>query len=100
LALEDFLFFSLYSFSGIAKQVTTLKQLRLVSFLDSLETDLESLAPSPIHYLLPISPKRDPACYNMFLDSDDWQDFEHFVRTESCQGVCFRKAYSDIDVQC
>ena len=28
LAVEDFLFFSLYSFSCIAKQVTTLKQLR------------------------------------------------------------------------
>jgi hypothetical protein len=31
-ALEDFLFFSLYSFSCIAKQVTTLKQLRLLSW--------------------------------------------------------------------
>jgi hypothetical protein len=31
LVLEDFLFFSLYSFSCIAKQVTTLKQLRLLS---------------------------------------------------------------------
>jgi hypothetical protein len=50
LALEDFLFFSLYSFSCIAKQVTTLKQLRLLSCLalsclDSLETNLESFAP-------------------------------------------------------
>jgi len=34
MALEDFLFFSLYSFSCIAKQVTTLKQLRLLSSLD------------------------------------------------------------------
>jgi len=33
MALEDFLFFSLYSFSCIAKQVTTLKQLRLLSCL-------------------------------------------------------------------
>jgi len=33
LVLEDFLFFSLYSFSCIAKQVTTLKQLRLLSCL-------------------------------------------------------------------
>jgi len=33
LALEDFLFFSLYSFSCIAKQVMTLKQLRLLSCL-------------------------------------------------------------------
>jgi len=31
MALEDFLFFSLYSFSCIAKQVPTLKQLRLLS---------------------------------------------------------------------
>jgi hypothetical protein len=45
LALEDFLFFSLYSFSCIAKQVTTWKQLRLLSCLDFLETNLESLAP-------------------------------------------------------
>ena len=29
--LEDFLFFALYSFSCIAKQVTTVKQLRLLS---------------------------------------------------------------------
>jgi len=43
LALEDFLFFSLYSFSCIAKQVTTLKQFRLLSCLDSLETNLEPL---------------------------------------------------------
>jgi hypothetical protein len=39
LALEDFPFFSLYSFSCIAKQVTTLKQLRLLSCLDFLETN-------------------------------------------------------------
>jgi hypothetical protein len=44
LALEDFLFFSLYSFSCIAKQVMTLKQLRLLSCLDFLETNLEQLA--------------------------------------------------------
>jgi len=43
LVLEDFLFFSLYSFSCIAKQVTTLKQLRLLSGLDLLETNLEPL---------------------------------------------------------
>jgi len=43
LALEDFLFFSLYSFSCIAKQVTTLKQLRLLSCLcrDFLDTNFE-----------------------------------------------------------
>jgi hypothetical protein len=43
LALEDFLIFSLYSFSCIAKQVTTLKQLRHLSCLDFLETNFESL---------------------------------------------------------
>jgi hypothetical protein len=48
LALEDFLFFSLYSFSCIAKQVTTLKQLRLLSCSDFLDTNLESLAPFSI----------------------------------------------------
>jgi hypothetical protein len=26
-----------------------------------------------------------------FLDSDDYQDFEHFVRLESCQSEVFRK---------
>jgi len=43
MAMEDFLFFSLYSFSCIAKQVTTLKQLRLLSCLDFLETNFERL---------------------------------------------------------
>jgi hypothetical protein len=43
LALEDFLFFSLYSFSCIAKQVTTLKQHRLLSCLDLFETNLDHL---------------------------------------------------------
>jgi len=51
LALEDFLFFSLYSSSCIAKQVTTLKQFRRLSCLDSLETNLEPFAPLSIkHY--------------------------------------------------
>jgi hypothetical protein len=45
LALEDFLFFSLYSFCCLAKQVTTLKQFQLLSYLDFLETNLELLAP-------------------------------------------------------
>jgi hypothetical protein len=39
----DFLFFSLFSFSSIAKQDTTLKQLGLWSCLDSLETNIEPL---------------------------------------------------------
>jgi len=41
LALEGFLFFSLYLFSCIAKQVTTLKQLQLLPGLDSLNTNFE-----------------------------------------------------------
>jgi len=64
MALEDFLFFSLYSFSCIAKQVTTLKQLRLLSCLDSLETNLKRLVCFPdITFVLPISPTPDPARY-------------------------------------
>jgi len=43
LALEGFLCFSLYSFACIAKQVTTLKQLRSLSLPDSLETNIEPL---------------------------------------------------------
>jgi hypothetical protein len=41
LLLENFLFFSLYSMSGIAKQVTTLKQFHLLSLPDSRETNIE-----------------------------------------------------------
>jgi hypothetical protein len=66
LALEDFLFFSLYSFSCIAKHVTTLKQLRLLSCLDSLETNIEPLVLfSDITFLSSISPMPDPAHYTM-----------------------------------
>jgi len=64
MVLEDFLLFSLYSFSCIAKQVTTLKQLRLLSCLDLLETNIR--APclcSDITFVLPISPTPDPARY-------------------------------------
>jgi len=64
LALENFLFFSLYCFSCIAKQVTTLKQLRLLSCIDSLETNFEHFVLfSDITLLLSISPTPDPACY-------------------------------------
>jgi len=64
MVLEVFLFFSLYSFSCIAKQATTLKQFRLLSCLDSLETNLERLALfSDITFVLPISPTPDPARY-------------------------------------
>jgi hypothetical protein len=65
LALEDFLFFSLYSFSCIAKQVTTLKQLRLLSCPDFLETNIEPLVLFfDITLVLPISPTPDPARYS------------------------------------
>jgi hypothetical protein len=43
LALEDSLFFSLYSFSCIAKQCTTLRQLRLWSCLGFLHTYFDRL---------------------------------------------------------
>jgi len=65
LVLEDFLFFSLYSFSCIAKQVTTLNQIRYQSCPDFLETNLELLVLfSNITILLPISPMSSPARYN------------------------------------
>jgi hypothetical protein len=65
LALEGFLFFSLYSFSCIAKQITTLKQLRLLSCLDLLETNLEPLVLfSDLTLVLPVSPTPDPARYS------------------------------------
>jgi hypothetical protein len=50
LELEDFLFFSLYLFPCIAKQVTTLKQLRLLSCLDFLKTNFEPRAQLSIFY--------------------------------------------------
>jgi len=65
LALEDFLFFSFYSFSCIAKQVTTLKQLRLLSCLDFFDTNFEHpMFVSDITFKLPISPMPDPAHYS------------------------------------
>ena len=68
MALEDFLFFSLYSFSCIAKQGTTLKQLRLLSCPDLLETNFEHLVLFPdITFVLPISPTPDPARYKWQL---------------------------------
>jgi hypothetical protein len=64
LALEDSLFFSLYAFSCIAKQVMTLKQLQLLSCLDFLEMNLEPFVLfSDITSLLPISPTLNLAHY-------------------------------------
>jgi hypothetical protein len=55
LVFEDFLFFSLDSFSCIAKQGTTLKQFRFLSSLDFLNTNLEPLVLfSDITFELPI----------------------------------------------
>jgi hypothetical protein len=50
LALDDFLSFSLYSFSCIAKQVTTLKKFQLLSCLDFHETNLEPFVPLSISH--------------------------------------------------
>jgi len=47
LTLEDFLFFSLYSFPCIVKQDPILKHLRLLSCSDPFETNLESLVLFP-----------------------------------------------------
>jgi len=47
LALVGFLFFSVYSFSCIAKQFMTLKQLRLQSRPDLFETNIEPLVLFP-----------------------------------------------------
>jgi len=59
--LEDFLLFSFYWFSCITKQVTTLKQLRLLSWVDFLNTNFDHLLGcTDIIYELPISPTRDP----------------------------------------
>jgi hypothetical protein len=44
-ALEGFLFFSLYSYSCIVKQFTTLEYLRLLACLNLVETHLDRLAP-------------------------------------------------------
>jgi len=41
LVLENFHFFALFSFSCIAMQLTTLKQLRVLPCLDFLETNIE-----------------------------------------------------------
>jgi hypothetical protein len=82
LALEDFLFFSLYSFSGIAKQVTTLKQLRFLSCPDFHETNLEPLVLfSDIIFELSISPTLDhvryPAMRNLLFCCSQY--LSHFV---------------------
>jgi hypothetical protein len=65
LALEDFLFFSLYSFSYIAKQFTTLKQLRLLCGLVLISSKrISSFSPrSCYRIVLSILPTLDPTHY-------------------------------------
>jgi len=64
-ALDDFLLLSLYSFSCIVKQVTTLKQHQLVPCLDFFETNIEPFVLiSDITLLSQISPTPEPAHYN------------------------------------
>jgi hypothetical protein len=64
LALEDFVFFSLYSFSCIAKQVTTSKQLQHLSCLNFLNPNFERLSFCfDIPLKLSISPVSNPARY-------------------------------------
>jgi len=59
-----FPFFSLYSFSCIAKQVKTLKKLQLLSCLDSSKQTLSAFCFAfNITFELPISPSPDPALY-------------------------------------
>jgi len=65
LVLEDFHFFSLYSFNCIAKKVTTLKQLRLLSCLNYQDTISKCICAIPDNtFLSPISPKSDPSHLN------------------------------------
>jgi len=64
LALEGFLFISVYLFSCIAMHVTTWKQLRLLACLESLETDMELFVLfSDITLSSSMSPPSDPAHY-------------------------------------
>jgi len=68
-ALEDFLFFTLYSFSCIAKQDKSLKQLRLLSCLVLAgfpRNKYRALGPAHnITIFLPISPTHDPSSYTI-----------------------------------
>jgi len=82
LGLEDFLFFCLYSFSCIAKQFTTLNQLQLLSWLDSLNTNFEPLLLIPaITLLWPISPTPDPTIY---IEGPQWLQALH--GEDNCTG--------------
>jgi len=62
--VEGIAFFSVCSFCCIAKQVMSLKQLRLVCCLDSLETNVKPLCVLHIILLLPVSPTSNFTRYN------------------------------------
>ena len=56
------------SFSWIGKQVATFKQLQLMSYLDSFDTNFERLLSCfNLTFQLPISPTSDPAHYVLDL---------------------------------
>jgi hypothetical protein len=66
LVLEDFRFFSLYSFSCTPGQIMTLKQLRLMFSLNSFDRNFEDLLLVPIiTFYLPISPPSDHTHYTI-----------------------------------
>jgi hypothetical protein len=68
LALEDFLFFSLYSFSCIAKQLTTFEQLQLLSCPDFLDTNFERiLSCFDTVFKSSMSPAPDPTRYKKII---------------------------------
>jgi hypothetical protein len=68
LALEDFVFFSLYSFSCIAKQLPTFEQLRLLSCPDFLDANLERiLSCFDTVFKSSMSPAPDPTRYKKIV---------------------------------
>jgi hypothetical protein len=96
LALQDFLFFSLYLFYWIATQVTTLKLFRLMSCLDFLERNFEPFVlVSDITLLSPISPTPDPARYSQkFTEFVEWWNAaKKMSRLVNDWIVCLYKVY-------
>jgi hypothetical protein len=73
LTLKDFLFFCLYSFSCIANQLTTLKQLRLLScFMLISSVRISSTWPRVRQYCYSISPTPDHAHYTNRCWAVNW----------------------------
>jgi len=70
LALEGFLFFSLYSFSCIAKQVRLWPKPWFLSCSEIIDMNFKASCPDPdITLLSPISPTSDPARYTFSPDN-------------------------------